>query len=147
LPEAITQYAPLDGKMENTADILLLVRPDYTIYDELRKTPDFMVFSDMRLAGVGMIGVVHATRAIDAVQRFIGRIEKRKGPDLAVNLAWWLPSSSFERLELVGPDSQNHKGESAAAILEQMIRVRGLPADFFHRSHRRNWLEDTPAVP
>ena len=75
LPEAITQYAPLDGKMENTADILLLVRPDYTIYDELRKTPDFMVFADMRLAGVGMIGVVHATRAIDAVQRFIGRIE------------------------------------------------------------------------
>jgi ATPase len=75
LPEAITQYAPLDGSMENTADILLLVRPDYTIYDELRKTPDFMVFADMRLAGVGMIGVVHATRAIDAVQRFIGRVE------------------------------------------------------------------------
>jgi ATPase len=75
LPEAITQYAPLDGSMENTADILLLVRPDYTIYDELRKTSDFMVFADMRLAGVGMIGVVHATRGIDAVQRFIGRIE------------------------------------------------------------------------
>ena len=75
LPEAITQYAPLDGSMENTADILLLVRPDYTIYDELRKTADFMVFADMRLAGVGMIGVVHATRGIDAIQRFIGRIE------------------------------------------------------------------------
>lgn len=75
LPEAITQYAPLDGRMEYTADILLLVRPDYTIYDEMRKTPDFEVFSDMRLAGVGMIGVVHATRAIDAIQRFIGRVE------------------------------------------------------------------------
>lgn len=75
LPESITQYAPLEGSMENTADILLLVRPDYTIYDELRKTPDFSIFSDMRLAGVGMIGVVHATRGIDAIQRFIGRIE------------------------------------------------------------------------
>ena len=75
LPEAITQYAPLDGSMENTADILLLVRPDYTIYDELRKTSDFEIFSDMRLSGVGMIGVVHATRAIDAIQRFIGRVE------------------------------------------------------------------------
>jgi ATPase len=75
LPPAITQYAPLEGKMSNTADILLLVRPDYTIYDELRKTPDFEVFSDMRLAGVGMIGVVHATRGIDAIQRFIGRVE------------------------------------------------------------------------
>jgi ATPase len=75
LPEAITQYSPLNGSMENTADILLLVRPDYTIYDELRKTSDFEIFSDMRLSGVGMIGVVHATRAIDAIQRFIGRVE------------------------------------------------------------------------
>jgi len=29
----------------------------------------------MRLAGVGMVGVVHASEAIDAVQRFIGKIE------------------------------------------------------------------------
>ncbi|MBS3780996.1 MAG: Flp pilus assembly complex ATPase component TadA [Candidatus Thermoplasmatota archaeon] len=71
----ITQYSGLDGKMENTADILLLVRPDYTIYDEVRKTPHFKVFADMRLAGVGMIGVTHANRAIDALQRLIGRIE------------------------------------------------------------------------
>ena len=75
VPAEITQYAPLEGKMENTADLLLLVRPDYTIYDEVRKTQDFILFADMRLAGVGMIGVVHATRAIDAVQRLIGRIE------------------------------------------------------------------------
>lgn len=75
LDPAITQYAPLEGSMENTADILLLVRPDYTIYDEVRKTKDFEVFSDMRLAGVGMVGVVHATRGIDALQRFIGRID------------------------------------------------------------------------
>lgn len=73
--EEITQYAPLEGDMRNTADLLLLVRPDYTIYDELRRTSDFQVFADMRLAGVGMIGVTHATRAIDAVQRMIGRVE------------------------------------------------------------------------
>jgi ATPase len=52
-----------------------MVRPDYTIYDEVRKTDDFEVFADMRLAGVGMVGVVHATRAIDALQRLIGRVE------------------------------------------------------------------------
>lgn len=73
--DEITQYAPLDGDMSLTADLLLLVRPDYTIYDELRKTSDFQVFADMRLAGVGMIGVTHATRAIDAIQRMIGRVE------------------------------------------------------------------------
>jgi len=73
--DEITQYAPLEGDMSLTADLLLLVRPDYTIYDELRKTSDFQVFADMRLAGVGMIGVTHATRAIDAIQRMIGRVE------------------------------------------------------------------------
>ena len=71
----ITQYGPLEGDFENTAEILLLVRPDYTVFDEIRKTKDFQIFADMRLAGVGMIGVVHATDAIDAVQRFIGRVE------------------------------------------------------------------------
>jgi len=71
----ITQYTALDGRMDKTADSLLMVRPDYTIYDEVRKTSDFEVFADMRLAGVGMVGVVHATRAIDALQRLIGRVE------------------------------------------------------------------------
>lgn len=71
----ITQYGPLEGDFEKTAEILLLVRPDYTVFDEVRKTKDFMIFADMRLAGVGMIGVVHASEAIDAIQRFIGRVE------------------------------------------------------------------------
>lgn len=75
LPNEITQYSPLEGSMENTADVLLLVRPDYTIYDELRKNNDFNIFADMRLAGVGMIGVVHATRPIDAIQRIASRVE------------------------------------------------------------------------
>lgn len=75
LDDNITQYSPLDGSMENTADILLLVRPDITLFDEVRKTRDFEIYSDMRLAGVGMIGIVHATRAIDAVQRFLSRLE------------------------------------------------------------------------
>jgi len=73
--EGITQYTELGGTMEKTADSLLMVRPDYTIYDEVRKTSDFEVFSDMRLAGVGMVGVVHATRPIDALQRLVGRVE------------------------------------------------------------------------
>ena len=71
----ITQYTELGGEMAKTADSLLMVRPDYTIYDEVRKTDDFEVFADMRLAGVGMVGVVHATRGIDALQRLIGRVE------------------------------------------------------------------------
>ena len=73
--ENITQYTELGGSMAKTADSLLMVRPDYTIYDEVRKTDDFEVFADMRLAGVGMVGVVHATRGIDALQRLIGRVE------------------------------------------------------------------------
>jgi len=75
--EDIVQYSPLDGSMEKAADILLLVRPDYVIYDELRKNADFQVYSDLRSAGVGMVGVVHAGSAIDSVQRLIlgGRVE------------------------------------------------------------------------
>lgn len=71
----ITQYSKLDGSFDNTADILLLVRPDYTIFDEVRRREDFGVFADLRLTGVGMVGVVHASSPLDAIQRFIGKIE------------------------------------------------------------------------
>ncbi len=73
--DEVTQYGPLGGDFAKTADILLLVRPDYTIFDEVRVEKHFRIFADMRLSGIGMIGVVHASEAIDAVQRFIGKIE------------------------------------------------------------------------
>ena len=70
----ITQYSKLDGSFDNSADILLLVRPDYTIFDEIRRQEDFRTFADLRLTGVGMVGVLHANSPIDAIQRFIGKI-------------------------------------------------------------------------
>src|ERR687886_1017044 len=75
VPEEVTQYGPLEGSFEKALDILLLVRPDYTIFDEVRRAQDFEVFADMRLAGVGMVGVVHASSPLDAIQRFMGRVE------------------------------------------------------------------------
>ena len=71
----ITQYTKLDGSFENSADLLLLVRPDYTIFDEVRRREDFDTFADLRLTGVGMVGVVHANAPIDSIQRFIGKVE------------------------------------------------------------------------
>jgi len=52
-----------------------LVRPDFVIFDEVRRSNDFKIFADMRLAGIGLIGVTHANRAIDAIQRLVGRVE------------------------------------------------------------------------
>ena len=75
LANEITQYAISHGSAEEVHDILLLSRPDYTFFDEMRNTDDFKLFADMRLSGVGMIGVMHATKTIDAIQRFLGRIE------------------------------------------------------------------------
>ena len=75
VPKEVTQYGPLEGSFEKAVDILLLVRPDYTIFDEVRRAHDFQVFADMRLAGVGMVGVVHASSPLDAIQRFMGRVE------------------------------------------------------------------------
>jgi len=75
VPDQITQYTALDGSMANTADVLLLVRPDFVIFDELRRNEDFEVFADMRLAGIGMIGIIHAVSPHEALQRFADRLD------------------------------------------------------------------------
>ncbi len=75
LSNNITQYSLTHGQQGEIRDVLLLSRPDHTFFDEMRNTEDFKLFADLRLAGIGMIGVLHATAPIDAIQRFIGRIE------------------------------------------------------------------------
>lgn len=75
VPQEVSQYGPLNGSLEQTSDIILLIRPDFTIFDEVRVESDFKIFADMRLAGIGLVGVVHASKPVDAVQRFIRRVE------------------------------------------------------------------------
>jgi ATPase len=74
VPPEVTQYTALEGDVTKTANVLLLVRPDYCIYDELRNEEDFKTYVDLRLAGVGMVGVVHSSSAIDAIQRILNRV-------------------------------------------------------------------------
>ncbi|MGQ9478732.1 MAG: ATPase, T2SS/T4P/T4SS family [Thermoproteota archaeon] len=75
LPPDVTQYSKTAAEPNELHDVLLLSRPDYTIYDELRDTNDFNIFVDLRLAGIGMVGVIHATTPMDAIQRFTGRTD------------------------------------------------------------------------
>lgn len=75
LPEEVTQLSKSLAGPDELRDILLLTRPDYTIYDEMRSSSDFALYADLRLAGVGMVGVLHASTPIDAIQRFVKRVE------------------------------------------------------------------------
>jgi len=97
LPDNITQYSISHGDAQEIQDILLLSRPDYTIFDEMRNTNDFKLFADMRLAGVGMVGVVHATNPVDAIQRFIGRVEMGVIPQV-IDTVVFIKNGSINRV-------------------------------------------------
>ena len=75
LNDDIVQYSFTYGSHDEVRDILLLSRPDYTIYDEVRNKPDFELYKDLRLTGIWLVGVIHATKPIDSIQRFIGSVE------------------------------------------------------------------------
>lgn len=75
LSDDITQYSKNFASGEEIHDILFLSRPDNIIFDEMRDTPDFKLFVDLRLGGSSMMGVLHSASPIDAVQRFITRME------------------------------------------------------------------------
>ncbi len=75
LREEVTQYSKNYTTSEEIHDILFLSRADNIIFDEMRDTPDFNLYMDLRLAGSECIGVVHSSSPIDAVQRFITRME------------------------------------------------------------------------
>ena len=100
LKENITQYAISRGTPQEIHDILLLSRPDYTLFDEMRNTVDFKLFADLRLAGIGLAGVVHATNPIDAIQRFVGRIELGVIPQVIDTVIYIKNGQVFKLLSL-----------------------------------------------
>ncbi|MDD5254283.1 MAG: PINc/VapC family ATPase [Candidatus Nanoarchaeia archaeon] len=75
LVDNITQYSKNFTTSEEIHDILFLSRPDNVIFDEVRDTPDFSLYVDLRLAGSNCLGVLHSATPIDAVQRFISRLD------------------------------------------------------------------------
>ncbi len=75
LSDDITQYSKNFASGSDIHDILFLSRVDNIIFDEMRDTPDFELYSDLRLAGSECIGVIHSSSPIDAVQRFITRLD------------------------------------------------------------------------
>jgi ATPase len=124
----ITQYGPLEGAFEKAVDILLMVRPDYTIFDEVRTTKDFLVFSDMRLAGVGMVGVVHASSPVDAVQRFIGKIELGMIPHI-IDTIIFVKNGSISKVYDISLTIRVPAGMIESDLARPVIEVRDFDMD------------------
>jgi glycosyltransferase involved in cell wall biosynthesis len=55
---------------------------------------------------------------------FVGRTEKRKGPDLFVEMAWWLRRGAYGTARIIGPDSHDPHGISSEHHLRHMILPR-----------------------
>jgi ATPase len=123
VPAEVTQYGPLEGSFDKAVDILLLVRPDYTIFDEVRRKPDFEVFSDMRLAGVGMVGVVHASSPLDAIQRFIGKVELGMIPHILDTIIF-VKNGSIEKVFDVSLTVRVPTGMQEADLARPIVEVR-----------------------
>jgi ATPase len=122
LPDSVTQYAISHGSPQEIHDILLLSRPDYTIFDEMRNTDDFRLFADMRLSGVGMIGVMHATNAIDAIQRFIGRIELGTIPQI-VDTVLFVKNGAIAKIFSVRMEVKVPSGMTEADLSRPVVVV------------------------
>ncbi|MDQ3853064.1 MAG: PINc/VapC family ATPase, partial [Thermoproteota archaeon] len=121
--DEVTQYGPLEGSFEKAVDILLLVRPDYTIFDEVRRAQDFEVFADMRLAGVGMVGVVHASSPLDAIQRFMGRVELGMVPHILDTIIF-VREGSIKKVYELTLTVKVPSGMTEADLARPLVEVR-----------------------
>lgn len=119
----ITQYGRLEGSFEKTADILLLVRPDYTIFDEMRKTSDFQIYADLRLAGIGLIGTSHSSSAIGAIQRLVGRVELGMIPHI-VDTVIFIEAGQIKKVYELVPTVKVPYGMVEADLARPVIEVR-----------------------
>ena len=123
LPDAVTQYSKnFTGKGE-MHDILFLSRPDNILFDEMRSTPDFELYTDLRLAGSNMIGVLHAAQAIDAVQRFITRLDTGVIPNV-VDTIIFMESGEINKVLTLKMLVKVPSGMTESDLARPVIEVR-----------------------
>ena len=55
---------------------------------------------------------------------FIGRTEKRKGPDIFLELVWWLPRELYGTASIIGPESFSLQSGHSGQYLQRMLAHR-----------------------
>ncbi len=123
LPKEASQYSKVYADSEELHDILLLSRPDYTFFDEMRDDKDFNLYIDLRLAGIGMVGVVHAASPIDAIQRLLRRVDLGMIPSI-VDTVIYISRGNVEKVYEVSMTVKLPTGLREAELARPVVEVR-----------------------
>jgi ATPase len=121
--KVVTQYSKTHANINEIYDILLLSRPDYVIFDEMRNNEDFNLYIDLRLAGVGMVGVIHATSPFAAIQRFIHRIELGVIPSI-IDTVIFINRGKIEKVLMLSINVKVPEGMSDPGLARPVVEVR-----------------------
>jgi ATPase len=119
----IVQYSKNYSTDEEIHDILLLSRPDYVIFDEMRDTRDFKLYIDLRLAGIGMIGVAHAERPIDIVHRLLSRTELGLIPQI-IDTTIYIDKGQIEKVYYLNLTVKIPHGLKEEDLARPVVEVR-----------------------
>ncbi len=145
LPTKITQYSKNFASSADIHDILFLSRPDYIIFDEMRDTPDFTLYTDLRLAGSECIGVLHSASPIDAIQRFIGRLEVGMIPSI-VDTIIFIDAGKVHSVLTLSLKVKVPSGMHEADLVRPVIEVRDFTTEKLYYELYK-YGEETVVVP
>ncbi len=123
LIDEITQYSKNLSSSEEIHDILFLSRPDNIVFDEMRDTPDFQLYTDLRLAGSNMLGVLHAAAPIDAVQRFISRLDTGMIPSVLDTIVY-MAAGTIQKVLTLRMIVKVPSGMMEADLARPVIEIR-----------------------
>jgi ATPase len=145
VPDSVTQLALSRGSPEEVHDILLLSRPDYTLFDEMRNPKDFELFADLRLAGVGMVGVVHGTDPMDAIQRFIGKLDLGVIPHV-IDTVVFIKNGGIEKILGIKMEVKVPSGMTEADLARPVVVISDFETNK-HIAEIYSYGEETVVVP
>jgi ATPase, PilT family len=94
----------------------------------MRNDEDFKLYIDLRLAGIGMIGVVHATSPIDAIHRFINRVDIGTIPNILDTIVF-IHSGNVAKVYSLDMTVKVPTGLKEADLARPVVEVKDLLTD------------------
>jgi len=72
---SIPYYGPMNGDLEKTIEYLSLSKPDYVIFDEVRKSRDFKLIHELRSLGIGVVAFMNSSGLKPALDRVLESLD------------------------------------------------------------------------
>lgn len=140
-------YSPLNGDLEKSVEFILLNKPDYVVFDEIRRSRDLKLIHELRVSGIGVIAFMSSSNLSTAMTRILQSLGLNSAPE-TFNIIARIKSGKISETYQITTSIGIPLGLSPSNPSKPFIKLRGSKGTLYEvfEFHGKIFVQDVEEV-